>query len=76
MLKSTGKGSFVVRILDQQYSTWQGTITWISNNEKKPFRSANELFRLIDEALMEEAEEAKAAEEEAANPPAESLVPL
>ena len=60
MLKATGKGSFVVRILDQQHSTWQGTITWISNNEKKSFRSANELFRMIDDALRSETYEADA----------------
>ena len=53
MLKSTDKGSFVVRILDRQYHTWQGTVTWISNNEKKNFRSAIELIRIIDEALNE-----------------------
>ena len=57
MLKATGKGSFVVRILDRQHSTWQGTITWISNNEKKSFRSANELFKMIDEALKDETDE-------------------
>ena len=53
MLKSTDKGSFVVRILDRQYHTWQGTVTWIAKYEKKTFRSAIELLRLIDDALKE-----------------------
>ena len=54
MLKTNSNGSFVLRILDQQHSTWQGTITCISSNEKKAFRSANELFKLIEEALADE----------------------
>ena len=57
MLKATENGSFIVRILDQQHSSWQGTVTWISNNKKKPFRSGVELFRLIDEALRETQEQ-------------------
>jgi len=68
MLKSTNKGTILIQILDQQNSTWQGTVTWISNNEKKSFRSAIELFRLIDNALQEGNAEI-IAEEGAEKPP-------
>ena len=54
MLKSTKKGTFLIKILDQQHGSWQGTITWISTNEQKNFRSVFELLQLIDGALKEE----------------------
>ena len=55
MLRATDKGTFFIQILDQQHSSWQGTITWIATNEKVHFRSAFELLKLIDSALKEEA---------------------
>ena len=55
MLKSTEKGSFVVNILDRQHSSWQGTITWLSDNSTKSFRSTMEMLFLIDGAMKEEA---------------------
>ena len=51
------KESFVVKVLSQQNSTWQGTVTWNSNNESRPFRSALELIKLIDSALESDTEE-------------------
>ena len=60
MLMATRNGSFVVKILDQQYSSWQGTITWLSNNETKPFRSTMELLLMISDALKEGDEDMKA----------------
>ena len=63
MLKSTDKGTFLIKILAQQHCSWQGTITWISNNEQKSFRSFLELVKIIDSALKDE------ANEEAAQPP-------
>lgn len=54
MLKSTDNGTFLIQILDQQHSTWQGTITWIFNNEQKTFRSEVELLKLIDNSLEDE----------------------
>ena len=54
MLQSTDNGSFVINILDQQHSSWQGTITWLADNKTKTFRSTMELLLLIDEALKGE----------------------
>lgn len=43
--------SFLIVIKDNQQETWQGTIEWIEKNQKKPFRSALEMIKLIDSAL-------------------------
>ena len=45
------KGTFVVKILDRQNATWQGTVTWIEEQKTQCFRSALELLKLIDGAL-------------------------
>ena len=43
--------SFIVNILQQQNSSWQGTITWVDESKTQNFRSALELIRLIDSTL-------------------------
>ena len=45
------RSSFIVNILQQQNSTWQGTVTWVDENKTQNFRSALELIRLIDSTL-------------------------
>ncbi|MPM46878.1 hypothetical protein SDC9_93585 [bioreactor metagenome] len=47
----TGRGTFVIQILNQQNATWQGTITWTDGKKSQPFRSLLELIKLIDSAL-------------------------
>ena len=47
-------GTFVVKILDRQNATWQGTVTWVDENRTQSFRSALELMFLIDSALSAE----------------------
>jgi hypothetical protein len=48
------KGTFIVKILDRQNATWQGTVTWTDEQQVQNFRSALELLRLIDGALNEQ----------------------
>lgn len=48
------KGSFIVKILDRQNFTWQGSVTWVEKQKVQNFRSALELLKLIDGALDEE----------------------
>lgn len=51
------KGSmatFVVHVKYRQHSTWQGEVVWAEKNEKRTFRSALELLKLIDNALDDE----------------------
>lgn len=48
--------TFVVHVKYRQHSTWQGEVVWAEKNEKKTFRSALELLKLIDSALDDEDE--------------------
>ena len=48
------KQTFVVEVIDQQNASWQGTVNWINTGKKENFRSALELIRLIDSALLNE----------------------
>lgn len=49
-------GTFVVHVKYRQHSTWQGEVVWAEKNEKRTFRSALELLKLIDGALEIEEE--------------------
>lgn len=46
--------TFIVHVKHRQYSTWQGEVFWAERNEKRNFRSALELLKLIDNALEDE----------------------
>lgn len=46
--------NFVIRILNTQNATWQGTVTWTDGKRTEAFRSALELIRLIDSVVTEE----------------------
>ena len=43
--------SFLIKIMDQQNGTWQGSVTWVEEQREQHFRSALELLKLIDGAL-------------------------
>ena len=45
------KETFIVQILNNQNSTWQGTITWTDQKGIQHFRSLLEMIKLIDNAL-------------------------
>ena len=45
--------TFVVKIVSQQNSTWQGSVTWTEEKKAQNFRSALELLKLISGALDE-----------------------
>ena len=51
------KGTFVIKVLEQQNSTWQGTVAWVEAHKEQKFRSALELLKLMDGALDEDVEE-------------------
>ena len=44
-------GTFLVKIVNKQNSTWQGSITWMEEQKTQNFRSALELIKLIDGVL-------------------------
>ena len=52
--KRGGKGTFIIQIQYRQNSSWQGKIVWVEQNKTLYFRSALELIKLIDSALVEE----------------------
>jgi hypothetical protein len=55
---STGaQGTFVIRILNRQNATWQGTVACVDRKEEKTFRSLLEMIKLIDSALAAEDED-------------------
>ena len=45
--------TFVVKIVSQQNSTWQGSVTWTEEKKVQNFRRALELLKLISGALDE-----------------------
>ena len=49
-------GTFIIKILNKQHSTWQGSVTWVEEQKTQNFRSPVELLKLIDGALDEELE--------------------
>lgn len=50
------QGTFIIKILNKQHSTWQGSVTWVEEQKTQNFRSALELLKMIDGALDEEAD--------------------
>ena len=52
--KKKDTDTFIVKILNKQNATWQGSITWVEEQKTQNFRSALELIKMIDEALDEE----------------------
>ena len=45
--------TFLVQVQYRQNATWQGNLLWVEKNEKRNFRSALELIKLMDETLNE-----------------------
>ncbi len=44
-------GTFAVRVLFRQNSSWQGTVTWMEGHREENFRSALELLKTMDSAM-------------------------
>ena len=51
MKKINKKPAFLIQMLDNQNMTWQGTITSLEDNQKKPFRSVLEMLKLMDSVM-------------------------
>ena len=56
-MKSNQTGTFLVKILDSQNATWQGSVTWLEEQKTKKFRSALELLKLIDGVIGQNSNE-------------------
>ena len=44
-------GTFIIRLLFRQHTSWQGTVTWLEGGGEQTFRSVLELIFLMDSAL-------------------------
>ena len=65
MKQSTGeRETFVVRILNTQNATWQGTVSWSEQKATRHFRSMLELISLMNDALIEDENLAKWSQDE------------
>lgn len=47
------RGTFAVRVIFRQNSSWQGSVTWLEQGIEESFRSALELLLMMDSALRE-----------------------
>ena len=45
------RGTFIIRLLFRQHTSWQGTVTWLEGGREQGFRSVLELIFLMDSAL-------------------------
>ena len=52
------KCTFEITVKFRQNATWQGQILWAEKNLKQNFRSVLEMLKLMDEALLEDGDEA------------------
>ena len=43
--------TFIIKVMDQQNATWQGSVTWVDEQREQYFRRTLELLKLIDGAL-------------------------
>lgn len=61
MSSGENTGTFVVKIINRQNATWQGSVTWVEEQKTQQFRSALELLKLIDSVMgaEESTEESK-----------------
>jgi len=44
-------GTFFVKVLFRQHTSWQGSVVWMEQHGEQPFRSVLELILLMDSAL-------------------------
>lgn len=44
-------GTFAIRIMFRQHTSWQGTVLWMEGRREQAFRSVLELIGLLDSAL-------------------------
>ncbi len=43
--------TFLVKIRSKQNSTWQGSVTWVEEQQEQNFRNVLELLKLMDEVI-------------------------
>ncbi len=56
--------TFIIKVMDQQNATWQGSVTWVDEQREQYFRSTLELLKLIDGALEKRNEDEENSDED------------
>ena len=56
--------TFIIKVMDQQNATWQGSVTWVDEQREQYFRSTLELLKLIDGALEKRNDDEENSDEE------------
>lgn len=51
--KGIQNDTFIVEVKCMEKDTWQGKVTWAEKNRSQYFRSALELLKLMDRALLD-----------------------
>ena len=52
--KKLHNGTFIIEIQHRENTSWQGKVKWVDRDREQYFRSALELFKMIEHALDEE----------------------
>ena len=56
--------TFIIKVMDQQNATWQGSVTWVDEQREQYFRSTLELLKLIDGALEKRNDDEEISDED------------
>ncbi|MBQ3599759.1 MAG: hypothetical protein II992_00970 [Lachnospiraceae bacterium] len=48
---SQKNSTYIVKIMQTQNKSWQGSVTWVDKNETQYFRSALELIHMINDTV-------------------------
>lgn len=51
------RGTFIIKVENHANNTWQGEVVWADENKSEKFRSALELFKLMNGALESQCEQ-------------------
>ena len=56
--------TFIIKVMNQQNATWQGSVTWVDEQREQYFRSTLELLKLIDGALKKRNDDEENSDED------------
>jgi hypothetical protein len=51
------RGTFIIKVENNSNNTWQGEVVWAEENRSEKFRSALELFKLMNGAMESQCEQ-------------------
>ncbi len=55
--RSKHRGTFIIKVENNCNNSWQGEIVWAEENRSEKFRSALELFKLMNGAMESQCEQ-------------------